>query len=167
MVKFVMKRTFALAALAAIVLLTPMARVGAEPSYPAFTTDRSKVETEAQDQVWKRDLDKACAPFRDQRAYTEAESQECQRLADHEPRCLSYKDFAGIYLKMREEGAVATDVAKGLEAMQKNTQLYPPDFSSAVRRLFQTAFFTDRKQLGTVEEFSARAYRACMSGHLL
>jgi hypothetical protein len=162
-----MKRTFVWAALAAIDFLTPMAGVGAEPTYPAFTTDRSKFESEAQDQIWKQDLDKACAPFRDHRAHSQSEEQECQRLADQEPRCLSYKDFAGIYLKMRDDGAVATDVAKGVEAMQKNTQLYPPDFSNAARRLFQIAFFTDRNQLGTVEEFSARAYRACMSGHLL
>jgi len=166
MAKIVMKRIVLPAAFAAITVLVPSAGVRAA-LYPAFTTDPAQLETEAKDQAWKEALDKACAPIRDPHDRSDADARECQRLADQEPRCLGYKDFAAIYLKMRDSGAVATDVAEGVAAMQKNTALYPPDFSNAVRHLFQIVFYTDRAKLGTPEEFSARAYRACMSGHLL
>jgi hypothetical protein len=166
MAKIVMKRVLPLAALAAILLLIPLAGVRAA-LYPAFTTDPAQLETEAKDQAWKKKLDEACAAIRDPHDRSDTDARECQRLADEEPRCMGYKDFAAIYLKMRDNGAIATDVAEGVAAMQKNTALYPPDFSSAVRHLFQVVFFTERSKLGTPEEFSARAYRACMSGHLL
>ena len=162
-----MNRTFALAAITAINLFMPMASIGAQATVPAFTTDPSKMETEAQDQAWKRDLDTACERIKDKRNYSASELLECQRMADQEPRCLVYKDFAAIYLQMKDGGAVPTDVAEGLAAMEKNTQLYPRDFFNAVRRLYQIVFFGDRTTLGTNDEFSDRAYRACMSGHLL
>jgi hypothetical protein len=162
-----MFRAFAVAAFSTIGFLTPAIAIAAQPAVPAFTTDPSKVETEARDQAWKRDLGKACGKIESQRNYSASDLLECQSLADQEPRCLSYKDFAAIYLQMKDGGAVATDVADGLAAMEKNTELYPPDFFNAVRRLYQIVFFTDREKLGTTDEFSARAYRACMSGRLL
>jgi hypothetical protein len=162
-----MNRTFAVAAFSAIGFLTPAIAIAAQPAVPAFTTDPSKVETEARDQAWKMDLDKACGKIAGQRNYSASDLLECQSLADQEPRCLSYKDFAAIYLQMKDGGAVATDVAEGLAAMEKNTELYPPDFFKAVRRLYQIVFFTDREKLGTTDEFGERAYRACMSGRLL
>jgi hypothetical protein len=160
-----MKRILALAALAAAQLPAPVA--GANPLYPAFTADPAQVETEAKDQLWKNKLDEACAAIRNPHDRSDTDAQECQRLADQEPRCLGYKDFAAIYLKMRDSGVLPMDAAQGVEAMQKNTALYPPDFSNAVRRLYQLVFFTDRGKLGTPEEFGARAYRTCMAGHLL
>lgn len=158
---------FALAATSAIIFLMSAVAAAAQPAYPAFTTDPSKIETESQDQAWKRDLDEACRYLNGTRTPSDSEAQECRRLADQEPRCLGYRDFASIYLRMKDDGAVPTDVAQGLASMEKNTELYPRDFFNAVRRLYQIVFFTDRKSLGTNDEFSERAYRACMSGHLL
>lgn len=162
-----MKPVLAAAALAAFACLPPVARAAADPSYPAFTTDPADIETAAKDQIWQRDRDKACAQFRNQTAFSAPEAEACQRLADQQPRCLGYRDFAAIYLKMRDDGAVYADVAEGVTAMKQNTRLYPPDFYNALRKLFQLVFFTEREKLGTVEEFSARAYGACMAGHLL
>lgn len=159
-----MKHIFAPATLSAIIFLIPMVAIGAQP---AFTTDPSKMETEAQDKAWKKDLDKACRYLKGTRTPSPSEAEECRRLADEEPRCLLYKDFASIYWKMRDGGGALTDVAEGLAAMQKNTELYPRDFFNAIRKLSQVIFFTDRDKLGTNEEFSGRAYRACMSGQLL
>lgn len=162
-----MSRIFALAAFAAIGSLTAVASISAEPSPPAFATDPGKVETEAQDQIWQKDLDTACGRLPDQQGHAAPDEHECQRLADQEPRCFAYRDFASTYLDMRDGGALPANVAEGLKAMEKNTQLYPTDFFNAVRRLYQIAFFTDREKLGTNAEFSTRAYRACMAGHPL
>ena len=162
-----MRRVFALAAFAAIGFLTAMAAVGAEPSPPAFSTDPGMVETEAQDQTWQKDFDTACGRLPDKESRTAPDAPECQRLADREPRCLSYRDFASTYLDMRDGGVLPENVAKGLPAMETNTQLYPRDFFNAIRRLYQIVFFSERETLGTNAEFSIRAYRACMAGHVL
>jgi hypothetical protein len=163
-----MKRLLTLAAFAAFSsLMTPAIAPRAEPSSPAFPTEPGKVETDAQDQAWQKDFDTACGRTQDGPSRVAPDAGECQRLADREPRCLSYRDFASTYLDMRDGGALPANVAEGLKAMEKNTALYPPEFFNAVRRLYQIAFFTDREKLGTNAEFSTRAYRACISGHLM
>jgi len=162
-----MKSAVASAIFFILIARIPAIAADAQPAVPAFTTDPSQVETEAGDKIWKANLDKACAYLKTMRVPSKSEAQECQRLADHEPRCLEYRDFASIYLRMKDGGAVGLDVAEGLKAMEKNTALYPTDFFNAIRRLYQIVFFTDRRKLGTNDAFSERAYQACMSGHLL
>jgi hypothetical protein len=80
---------------------------------------------------------------------------------------MGYRDFAALYLQMKDDGIAATEVAASFGAMEKNTALYPADYFIAIRRLYQVAFFSDRKSLGSVAAFGERAYRACMSGRLL
>lgn len=162
-----MNRILASAAFSAIVLSAPAAVAGPQAASPAFTTDPAKMETEAQDQIWQQKLNTACGRATGQQAPAASDKDACQRLADQEPRCLGYRDFASTYLDMKDGGALPTDIAESLAAMEKNTELYPRDFFNALRRLYQIAFFTAREKLGTNAEFSDRAYRACMSGHLL
>ncbi len=160
-----MNRALTLAAFSAAIFLLSMAAVHAQ-TVPAFS-DASDPETEAKDKSWEADVAKACGHPQDKRKNTVADVQECQRLTDREPRCLTYKDFAGIYLQMRDNGSVLTDVAAGLAAMEKNTDLYPRDFFNAIRRLSQIVFLADRKGLGPGDQFAERAYRTCMTGHPL
>ena len=160
-----MNRMLASAAFSAIALSTVAA--GPQATSPAFTTDPAKMETEAQDQIWQQKLNEACGRATDKQAPAAPDKEACQSLADQEPRCLGYRDFASTYLDMKDGGALPTNIAESLATMEKNTQLYPRDFFNALRRLYQIAFFTDREKLGSNAEFSERAYRACMSGHLL
>jgi hypothetical protein len=85
-----MNRILASAAFSAIAF---SALATATPAQPAFTSDPSKVETEAQDQICQRDLDTACGRLNDKRTQAATDKHACQRLADQEPRCLGYPGF--------------------------------------------------------------------------
>jgi hypothetical protein len=161
-----MKCALVLACVFAIAVSRTAVAADVPAGHPAFNND-ANIETEAQDLAWKKDLDTACAYLKTNRVPSKDQAEACARLADSEPRCMGYRDFAALYLKMKDDGIAATDVADSFAAMEKNTALYPADYFIAIRRLYQVAFFSDRKSLGSAEKFGERAYRACMSGRLL